>query len=1346
MTKITTLKDWETDQEVRWCPGCGDYAILKAVQRTMPELGVRPEDTVFISGIGCSSRFPYYMETYGFHTIHGRAPAVATGTKLANPELDVWIITGDGDALSIGGNHTRSSAFLAGLTYQGGGFIVVSAAVFPMIIGAVPWLPLLLGCIEKVVQGARNNNQQSTINSQQSTASLQSSVLSPQSSVLWVVLGAVALGMQILAGHIEYTIYTLLVMALYAAWRLVRVVGLNVKEGIRPFLSLWAMVLVGLMLGALQLVPLYELANVNFRQESATFDEVRSYAFQERRVLTLFMPNFFGNPAHHEYRDVLSGDIMPFETNYNGQPKTNSEWGLKNYVEGGIYLGILPLFLALFGVWGGWRAGNSRRNQMLFFSGLGAASLAFIFGTPLYAILYYGMPFIEQLNTPFRWVFPLSVSVAVLAGFGAEWLQGARGKGQGANSQQSTVNGQRATDYGLPVTLLTWLAFIGGTLTLVGLLASRLLYNQLEPTIERVFIGMANATSAFANTRAFYSYTFWQVLIFGLILVGVGVVLWLGSRWKRAFVPLAAALVIVDIFTANQGFHAAIDPALLEHKPQLVQWLEQQPGHWRLTSFNPNGDIPFHANSGWLFNLEDVRGYDSIIPLQYTNYMRTIETQNQLDFNRIQPIANWESLNSPLLDVLTVKYIITTEMPELPKLQLVWEGEGVRVYENLAVAPRAYTLPQTATAVTDNQLAALSEFDPRQVVIVGTEDFGLETSDQTPIPNPYSPATITHYSNREVVVETAVTAPSWLILNDSYFPGWNAYVRPIGTGEDAEEQVDVALVNGNFRGVQLEPGEWNVRFRYSPPSFWLGGVGSVMGLIVLAFAVVVWGWRRFYKPNGQASLTASLAKNSMVPIALNLFNKVIDFVYAIYYLRVLGPADAGSFQTAITTAMIFEIVSNFGLDILLIRDVSQDRDRASHYLLNTTVLRFGAAIVASLPVAFLIIFADMLNRQALTPAEIMATALIMVGMIFSGMSKGVTGLFYIHEQAEVPATMTTVTTILKVGFGVVALLLGYGFVGLAAVSIITNIITLSLLMVIALRRYTIQGPWRIDWLLQREMIRKGFPLMLIHLLQMVFISVDVLLLRLQLGEEVGREIVGWYSTAYKWFNALQVVPSFFTMALFPIITREIQNSIESARRMYQMSIKLMLLLALPVAALTFFLAYPLVQLLGGSEFLPHGAIALQLVILSIPIGWMNSVTNYVLISLGLEGMQPRAFTIAVAFNIIANLIFIPRYNYVAAAVTTILSEVVLLVVFEYYLRKRMEGVNWGRFLLRPLLLTALMFAGMYLGAQIHMIIGLILGIFIYPIGLIVFGILGSEERQILAKILPAPIANRLKLN
>ncbi len=105
MSAVLTAKDFTTSQEVRWCPGCGDYAILKAVTKTLAEVGATRENTAFISGIGCASRFPYYVETYGFHSIHGRAPAIATGLKLANPGLDVWVVTGDGDGLSIGGNH-----------------------------------------------------------------------------------------------------------------------------------------------------------------------------------------------------------------------------------------------------------------------------------------------------------------------------------------------------------------------------------------------------------------------------------------------------------------------------------------------------------------------------------------------------------------------------------------------------------------------------------------------------------------------------------------------------------------------------------------------------------------------------------------------------------------------------------------------------------------------------------------------------------------------------------------------------------------------------------------------------------------------------------------------------------------------------------------------------------------------------------------------------------------------------------------------------------------------------------------------------------------------------------------
>jgi len=330
-----------------------------------------------------------------------------------------------------------------------------------------------------------------------------------------------------------------------------------------------------------------------------------------------------------------------------------------------------------------------------------------------------------------------------------------------------------------------------------------------------------------------------------------------------------------------------------------------------------------------------------------------------------------------------------------------------------------------------------------------------------------------------------------------------------------------------------------------------------------------------------------------------------------------------------------------------------------------------------------------------------------------------------------------------VGLGVAALKIEGRYKGLADVSIAVNVVTLTILVMIARRNFALPGPWRVDWGLQRRMVRLGWPLMLIHLLQTIFISIDVYLLRVMLDN--GEEVVGWYNSAYKWFNALQIVPSFFTLALFPIISREIQRSMDAARRMYSLSLKLMLLLALPIAATITFLAEILVRIVGGPEFLPHGAIALQIVIWAIPIGWLNSVTNYVLIALGLERMQPRAFTVAVAFNVIANLLFIPYFTYQAAGVTTILSEVVLMVVFAYYLRQRMPGMDWVGLLAKPMGLTAVVVIVMALGSLLHPVVGVALGLLVYAAGLPLLRIVGDDERQILQAILPASIARRLRL-
>lgn len=1229
----------------------------------------------------------------------------------------------------------RGGAALSGFVYQGAQFLVISAAVFPMIAAAVVWLPFLLGCVDRVITTANGP------------------AVRRNRTVLWAAAGAVALGCQILAGHAEFTYYTLLIMALFAVWRVlteirdtryeIRVHGARFSYLVSriSLLIAWlaAMVLTGLLIGALQLLPLFEVGQVNFRAGSASFEEVRGWAYPPRNALTFLLPDFFGNPTHHTIRDAFTGQTVPVELNSHGGQNPfgadTTSWGSKNYVEGAAYLGVLPLLLAGLGVLAllRWRSlSAARRAHTLFFGGLAFFSLASIFGTPLYAILYYGLPFIDQLHTPFRWVFPLALSVAVLAGFGADdW--GEREKGRRGDGEQWSGSVSRSP--GFPKSFVPVLVSAAG-LALVGLmLLSRAFYDSARPLVERVFHGLAGAEYAFPSADAFYSYLFWQFLLFGALLAASGVVLW-SARRVRLWLVLACGLIILDLYAASAGFHAAADPALLDYTPAAVRWLNEQPGDWRMTTYDTTGAGTLNANTPWLHDLSDIRGYDSIIPRQYTEYMAAIEPQNGLQFNRIQPIGSAEALESPLLDALAVRYVVSAEPITSAKFRPVWEGEGVVIYENLAAAPRAYTLARTAEVRVPDPLAALTVYDPRQYVVIEA----AEASGPSPQPAELRPAAVDSVTNNQAIVTASVDEPSWLILSDSYFSGWRVYIRPAGSGEESEVESEITRVNGNFRGVPLDPGTWTVRFRYSPRSFQLGGLMSFMGVIVLVFSLGVWAWGRFYRPDSTASTTRSVAKNSAAPMVLNLFNKGIDFVFAAFYLRVLGPAAAGSFATAIATAGLFEIVANYGLNILLIRDVSQDRSQAGRFLLNSSVLRMFTAVVAALPIVAYVVMTSQ-GPNPLSSAEITAIFLMMIGMIFSGLALGVSGLFYVHEEAEIPAAISTVSTILKVALGVAVLLAGFSFVGLAAVSIAVNVVTLILLVILALRRFELHGPWTLDGTIMRGMLRLGFPLMLIHLLQTVFISIDVLLLRQLLPN--GEQVVGWYNSAWKWFNALQIIPSYFTLALFPIISRAIRENMEAARRMYRTSLKLMLLLALPIATMTTFAAPLLIGVLGGAEFLPQGAVALQIIIWSIPFGWMNSVTNYVLIALGLERMQPRAFAVAVGFNILCNYLFIPQYGFVAAGITTILSEVVLLLMFAYYLRQRGAGMDWLRLMARPVLLTVVMLAVMWLGNQVHLLVALALGAFVYLIGLITLRIIEPDERQAISAILPVGLTRRL---
>ncbi len=1265
-------------------------------------------------------------------------------------------------ARTIGAN--RLGAFLAGMTFQFSGFLVVSV-VHPMIVAAAAWLPLLLALVDLTVRRARFLRQE-------------------QAMLPWALLGAIALGLHILAGHAEVTYFTLLVMGLFSAWRLAHTALTHPRatwraEVLSPALGLLLMAGLGLALGAIQLIPLYEVVQGSFRQDAVTLSDVLGWAYPKRRIITFLIPNFFGNPTHTTLRDFFTGEVTRATVNAYGNSISSFDWGVKNYVEGGAYLGVLPLLLAFIAIIspranGKWQMANGqnlkskiqnwlRHPYVPFFTLLSLFSLGCIFGTPVYALVY-ALPFLNQSHSPFRWVFPLTVAVAALAGLGAtrisEWKIS-----ESANQRKSESANQRSgiTHRVLRVLLFDTtpnavsvtgaVAIWAGLALLAGLWLSRLAFGSIEALVERAFWSLALAANAFPDHHAFYAYLFPWIQQGALLLIGAGIVLRvsrcpiylprkLGGR--PVWAALAAIFVLVDFLTFGAGFNPAVDSTLLEYTPPVVTYLRQNdPGIWRFSTFDPHGRKTFNANSGMFYDLQDVRGYDSLFPAQYARYMGWIEPQNELLYNRIAPFTQFTSLDSPLTDLLNVKYIITEEEIPLPKYKLVYQDQSVRVYENLGVAPRAFTLPVQATLVAPNVESIgeiIQQYDPRFYAIV-EQDFAAHIPYPVDAPTPASlqAQTIRDYQRNEVLIETTVNGPTWLVLADTYFPGWKAFVRPAGTDESAEREVPIARIAGNFRGVLLEGDDLAsgalVRFKYSPNSVKVGAFVSFLAGMVVIFLTVVWVWRLVYHEPDAQSTTQRLAKNSVAPILLTLFNRMVELAFAALMLRILGPANVGDYTYAINIFLWFEIITNFGLDAYLTREVARHREQAGRYMFNTTAVRLGLSLAGvPLLIGFIVLrqtlvanFAAPASRQAM-----LALVLLYAGLLPSSISKGLTSLFYAYEKAEYPAAVQTISTLIRVTVQTAVLLTGWGIVGLAGSAIAINVITLAILSSVAVKLFfqAKRPQWDNDRKLHREMMSESWPLMINHFLATLFFKIDVFLMEPILGSTT----LGLYSIGYKFLDALVVIPSMFTLALFPVISRQAQEDRAGFLRFYRLGAKILMMIALPAAMIATLAAYEMVLVLGGSEYLPGGMIALQLMAWSMPIGWLNSLTHYVLIALDQQRYLTRAFIIGFGFTLIANLIFMPLYGYQASAIIHIFAELALLIPFLIGVRRHLPQVGWRQVLGKPMLATGMMGVAALILLPLGRWVALAGAIVVYPLAVWRLKVLAPEERESLAPI------------
>ena len=257
--------------------------------------------------------------------------------------------------------------------------------------------------------------------------------------------------------------------------------------------------------------------------------------------------------------------------------------------------------------------------------------------------------------------------------------------------------------------------------------------------------------------------------------------------------------------------------------------------------------------------------------------------------------------------------------------------QEVAVWENGNVMPRAFTVDK-------------ADWDPRWLAEFGGGfhfgELGILAGGLN-VPR-YREAVITRDSGREKYIDVSLVRDSWLVVGETYAPGWRAFARPRGSAEDQEFGLAVRLVLANFQGVELPAGEWTLRLVYSPESVHLGMFTSSISVALILFLLGAWFWRAYIGLNTEASSgVARVARNSVAPILLNLFNRGIDMVFAIVMYRLLLPLEVGIYNFAIVLFVAFDIFTNFGLDLLLIREVAQEPKRAGRYLYNSSFFRLG---------------------------------------------------------------------------------------------------------------------------------------------------------------------------------------------------------------------------------------------------------------------------------------------------------------------------------------------------------------------------------------------------------------------
>lgn len=474
-----------------------------------------------------------------------------------------------------------------------------------------------------------------------------------------------------------------------------------------------------------------------------------------------------------------------------------------------------------------------------------------------------------------------------------------------------------------------------------------------------------------------------------------------------------------------------------------------------------------------------------------------------------------------------------------------------------------------------------------------------------------------------------------------------------------------------------------------------------------------------------------IAKNTIVTMGAEIVNKILALILTIAIARYLGDIGFGQYSFVITMMMLFQVLADFGLDALTIREVAKNLDKTQAYLGNILALKFGLGLVSFILLSIVI---NLMNKPA---AVVYGTYIAGLTVIFFSLANTFNSIFNAHERLDLKALLSILTRAVVFGLTLLAIAYKSSLIVIISVILISEILRTIISWLICGRKF-VPIRFSIDFSLCKKFLITSIPFALISIIALIYFKIDIVMLSLMKDDQV----VGWYSAAYALLSALLFITDAYNLAIFPALSRYATQAKELLAFSWERSVKYLLVISLPISVGTTILADRFISLFYSSGYAPATS-ALQILIWTLPWIFVNSINMRVLYATDKQKEATAVAIISMCLNILFNYILIPKYSYIGASLATILVEIINVSIFFWLVSKLLVlKADMGKILPRPLFAALVMGVVIYYLRFLNLAVLIATGAALYSTLLFVLGAFDEDDKRIIRKLVPVPIVKR----